>query len=90
MQVKHARSHGRVILVRCRSFSLTNGGVREVRKYTAATVDWIAVWDATTNRCFYVAATELGDGRAVLHLRLAPAGNNQRRGVRLAEDYAEF
>jgi len=25
-------------------------------------IDWLAVYDATTGRCFYVPARELGDG----------------------------
>lgn len=87
VQVKHARSDGRTVIVRCRSFSLTNGKVREVKKYTAATVDWIAVWDATTERCFYVPASELGDGRAVLHLRFDAPRSGRRVGIRWAKDY---
>lgn len=87
VQVKHTRSDGRTVTVRCRSQSLTNGRVRATKFYTAATVDWIAVWDAGTDRCFYVPATELADGRATLTLRLAPTANNQRQGVRWADDY---
>ena len=90
VQVKHARSDGRVILVRCRSSSLTNGKVRDVKKYTAATVDWIAVWDATTERCYYVPASELGEGRSYLHLRLLPSRSGRRAGIRWAEDYLHF
>src|SRR5215218_7961527 len=52
VQVKHVRSDGRIILVRCRSHSLTNGKVRVVKYYTAAMVDWIAVYDCTSERCF--------------------------------------
>ena len=90
VQVKHAVSRDGVLPVRCRSHSLTNGRVRATKRYTAATVDWIAVHDAATHRCFYVPAAELGDGRAVLHLRLAPARNTQQRGTRPAEDYLCF
>jgi hypothetical protein len=48
VQVKYATSNGRVVHVNCRSHSLTNGKVRRTKLYTAATVDWIAVYDATT------------------------------------------
>lgn len=66
VQVKYTRSDGRTVTVRCRSHSLTNGRVRATKFSTAATVDWIAVWDAGTGRCFYVPAAELADGRATL------------------------
>jgi hypothetical protein len=90
VQVKHTRSDGRIVLVRCRSHSLTNGRVRMTKRYTAQTVDWVAVYDCTSERCFYCPSRELGPGgRATLTLRLRPARNGQRRGIRSAEDYAE-
>ena len=55
------RSRDEVVVVRCRSHSLTNGRVRAVKQYTAATIDWLAVYDATTDRCYYIPAVELGD-----------------------------
>lgn len=88
VQVKYSRSDGCVIAVKCYSHSLTNGKVRQTKRYTAKTVDWLAVYDATTNRCFYIPAVELGRGRSCLHLRLTPARNNQRERIRFAEDYA--
>ena len=87
IQVKYVRSDGRVVPVRCRSLSLTGGAVKRIKHYTAAMIEWLAVYDAQTNRCFYVPAAELGDGRSVLHLRLVPAANNQCKGIRPAEDY---
>jgi hypothetical protein len=90
VQVKHATSDGRVVPVRCRSFSLTAGRVREVKRYSAESVDWLAVYDATTSRCFYVPAAALGEGRSLLHLRLEPPRSGQRAGIRSADDYLEF
>ena len=90
VQVKHTRSDGRIVLVRCRSHSLTNGKIRATKRYTAATVDWIAVYDCTSESCFYCPSSELGtEGRATLTLRLQPARNGQRQGIRRAEDYTE-
>jgi hypothetical protein len=89
VQVKHVRSDGRVIVVRCRSYSLTNGKVRAVKQYTAATVDWIAVWDATTDRCFYVPAREF-DGHTMLHLRLEPALSGRVADIRFADHYLDL
>ncbi len=90
VQVKYTESDGCVVAVRCRSHSLTNGKVRATKHYTAASVDWLAVYDATTQRCYFVPAGDLGDGRALLHLRITDARNNQRARVRSAADYLSF
>jgi hypothetical protein len=87
LQVKYTESNGEYIEVKCFSASLTGGRVRKVKQYTAATVDWIGVYDITTDACYYVPSTEFADGRTYLHLRLAPARNGQTRGVRRAADF---
>lgn len=89
VQVKYTESDGEVVSVRCRSHSLTNGKVRRTKCYTAETVDWIAVYDRTSNRCYYVHSRELGAGRSQLHLRLVPARNGQHVGIRDASDYTD-
>ena len=90
VQVKYACSDGRVIYVRCRSHSLTNGRIKTTKRYTARTIEWLAVWDRTLDRCFYVPAAELGAGRSELSLRVAPSRNGQRHGVRLAASYTRI
>lgn len=88
VQVKYTRSDGRIVLVRTRSHSLTKGKVRQTKAYTSKTVDWIAVYDATTDRCYYVASWMLGrEGCGGLQLRLVPARNGQSVRIRRAEDY---
>jgi PD-(D/E)XK endonuclease len=87
VQVKYSESDGAVLEVRCSSQSLTNGRVRAVKRYTAEMIEWIAVYDATTDAIFYVPSSELGDGRIRMHLRLVGARNNQRIGIRMADDY---
>jgi hypothetical protein len=89
VQVKYATSNGEFIPVRCRSHSLTNGKVKRTKQYTAETIDWLAVYDRTTDRCYYIPASELGQGRAVLHLRLHDPMNRQRLRIRFASDYTE-
>jgi PD-(D/E)XK endonuclease len=89
VQVKYARSDGHSISVRCRSHSLTNGKVRRTKHYTTATIDWLAVYDATTEAVFYIPAAELGPGMSELLLRLTPSRNGQVRGIRDLEKYAE-
>jgi hypothetical protein len=89
VQVKYTRSNGHVVVIRCRSHSLTNGKVRATKLYTSAMIDWIAVYDSATERCFYLPSWELGTaGRNLLHLRLQPARNGQRIGIRDADAYS--
>lgn len=89
VQVKYTRSDGRVITVRCFSQSLTNGKVRAIKMYTPATIDWIAVYDGSTERCFYCPSRELGEGRRQISLRLSPTRNNQQTGIRDARAYID-
>jgi hypothetical protein len=64
--------------------------LRSVKHYTAETIDWLAVYDVTSQRCYYVPARELGDGMSSLTLRLAPTRNGQHQGIRFATDYLGF
>ena len=90
VQVKSARSDGRVVGVKCYSHSLTGGKVRSTKRYTAAMVDWVATYDLTTDRCYYVPSWMLGaDGRSQLLLRLVPTRNGQSRRIRQAEEYLD-
>jgi PD-(D/E)XK endonuclease len=87
IQVKHVESDGRVINVWCRSNSLTSGKVRRIKRYTQATIDWLAIYDPTSDNCYYVPAGELGTGRDMLSLRLTAPRNGQRRNIRFADSY---
>jgi PD-(D/E)XK nuclease superfamily protein len=90
VQVKYSRSDGAVVPVRCRSHSLTNGKVRATKRYTAKTIDWLAVYDATTERCFYIPAVVLGCGRNHFYLRLLPTRNGQVKGTHPAARYSDI
>jgi PD-(D/E)XK endonuclease len=89
VQVKYTESNGNFVIVRTRSHSLTNGKVKRTKYYTSATVDWIAVYDKNTDRCYYVPAVELGSGRSSFRLRLTEPLNCQRLGIRYASDYLD-
>ena len=90
VQVKYAESRPDVISVRCCSHSLTNGKVRRTKKYTPTTIDWLAVYDRVTDRCYYIPAATLGeDGMRQMHLRFTPTKNGQRIGIRYAADYLD-
>jgi Holliday junction resolvase-like predicted endonuclease len=90
VQVKYTESDGAVICVRARTHSLTNGRVIAVKRYTAAMIDWLAVYDRTSDRCYYICADVLGDGMNSVSLRLTAARNRQQKGVRLAADHLEL
>ena len=89
VKVKDARSDDSVLIVRCRSHSLTNGRVRVTKRYTAEMIDWFAVYDAQTDRCYYIPAGELACGMNIMHLRLSAPRNGQRRRMRRASDYSQ-
>ena len=63
VQCKYTRSNGVFVHVQCCSHSLTKGKIKTTKHYTAATIDWLAVYDATTERCYYIPAAELGTGK---------------------------
>jgi hypothetical protein len=86
VQVKHAKSDGATIVVNARSLSLTNGKVRSVKHYTAEIIDWLAVYDPTSDCCYYIPAAELKDGVWSVNLRLKPPAR-RRKNVRFARDY---
>jgi hypothetical protein len=90
IQVKYTESRDNVVKVKCKSHSLTNGKIRQTKHYTAETIEWIAVYDRITDRCYYVPATELGEGRSIMHLRLAPALSGRKLGINWASDYLEI
>ena len=85
VQVKYVESNGRVIIAKCRSRS------RYVNyKYTKEHVDWIAVYDKTTDACYYVPVRLLGTGKTELSLRLRPPRNAQRKRIRYAKDFQKY
>jgi hypothetical protein len=90
VQVKYAESKGDFISVRRCSLSLTNGKVKRIKKDTAAMIDWLAVYDVVTDRCYYVHAAELGAGKRELILRLNPPRNGQIVGIRYAVDHLDL
>lgn len=83
VQCKYTESDGKVVLVRCASYSDW-----VTYKYTAAMVDWIAAYDATSDRCYYVHSSEF-DGMAVVSLRVAPTVNGQAKRIRWASNYRQ-
>ena len=81
VQCKYTESDGRALDVRCASYS---AWVRHT--YSADEVDWIAVYDATTDRCYYVHSS-IWSGMVRPKLRLVAAANGQQKGIRAAEAF---
>lgn len=87
VQVKTVTSNGAVIKAHMRSPGRIDGKI-SINKYTSEDVDWIVVFDVTTELCLFVPASELGSsGKDALTFRVKPAKNNQRKNVRFVEDY---
>lgn len=85
IQCKYVESTKGVIKVRCE----THDG-RSYYKYKQEDLDYIAVYDKITNRCYYISRSYLGSGRATLSLRTTQTRNSQVKGVFKAEDFTVF
>jgi hypothetical protein len=81
VQCKYTTSDGRVVFAKVTS---TSAWVHH--RYTKDEVDWIAVYDSTTDRCFYL-PSRVWDGQVLLNLRLVPTANGQMKGIRYAADF---
>lgn len=90
VQVKYVRSDGMVIRVRCRSIQ-RSGKINRVVPYTSLEIDWIAVYDETSDLCCFIPSNLLGEtGRSMIYLRLATPRSKQEKGILWAKDYLCF
>lgn len=85
VQCKYVTSDGSVICVPCRSVNSY-----AARSYTSGQIDWLAVYDKTTNACYYIPALMLGSGRSGINLRLVPSRNGQQKGVVWAKKFTRW
>ena len=81
VQCKYTTSDGKVIQAR-----ITSSSAWVSYRYSKEVVDWIAVYDATTNGCFYLPSDEW-DGLGRMNLRLVEPANSQRKGIRFANEF---
>jgi hypothetical protein len=86
VQCKWANKKGDVIAVQTGGnyHSPTKGYVRST--YAAREVDAVAAYCAATGGCYYLPIEEVA-GLAYIHLRLNPARNSQRAGIRMAQQF---
>lgn len=83
IQVKYTKSNGDVITCRCSS----NNG-RRSRAYTKKDIDWLAIYDATTDNCYYIKSKYLKLDS--IKLRTTKPKNNQTKKIRFAWNYTEI
>lgn len=86
IQCKYTRSNGEIITVRCQS--LNNWSTIT---YCENDIDWLAVYDLTTHRCYFIPSAMLGaEGRTMISLRLTPTKNKQAKLILWAKDFLEW
>lgn len=90
VQVKYATKKNGALPVRNRCHSVTAGRVSKTYTYNDR-VDWIAVYEATTDCCYYMPTAWLPQSRAgtEVSLRVDPPKNGQYEGVKWAKDYRD-
>jgi hypothetical protein len=86
VQCKWGRRRGHVVTAHLQSSCRITGGGHIRRPYSSEHVDVIAVYCAELDQCFYLPIS-LVEGQHQIHLRLAPAKNNQRARLNWAEHY---
>ena len=85
IQCKWAPRRRDVVTVQARTCRRIAGGY-ERTTYTAAEVDAIAAYCPDTRRCYLIPVGEIPPS-GTMHLRLAPAKNNQLKGLHSAAEY---
>ena len=86
IQCKYVESKNGVIKVRCE----THDG-RNYYRYRKEDIDYLAVYDKITDKCYYISNSYLGEnGRGILHLRIGSTKNNQKIGIYYAKDFTDF
>lgn len=89
VQCKYVESKGKCLCIPCAAL---NNGIRKKYKikYTKEMIDWLAAYDRTTDRCYYVPASLLGNGMGCISLRLVEPKNRQKKKIHMAKDFLDF
>lgn len=90
LQVKYVKSNGEYMEAKPTSIISNKGRVQETRQYVETDFEWFVIYDATTDKCYYLPSSVCGNGRWSIRLRLTPAKNGQETGVRWAKDFLVF
>jgi hypothetical protein len=86
VQVKYAMKVNGYIPVRNRCHSVTAGRVTKTVRYNS-TVEWLAVYEPTTDACYYVPNVWLA--KEEMRLRLDTLKNGHVNGIKWAKDYLD-
>jgi hypothetical protein len=86
VQCKWARRRRNIIDVNARTFRLVTGGSWERTTCSADEVDAIAIYCPDVGRCYLIPLAEVPPS-GCMYLRLAPAKNNQLKGLHSAAEY---
>ena len=84
VQCKWATRYGEVVVVRCYSNRRARTGLVR-RLYSSDEIDAFAAYCVELDRCFFMPIGLFPTQE--VRLRLSPARNNQRRGIRWADDF---
>ncbi len=82
VQCKYTKSNGELIIARCRSCNNWNQ-----LKYSCDDIDWLAIYDLTSQKCYFIPSSMLGEGRNQINLRIKAPVNNQLKKVLWARDF---
>ena len=85
VQCKWASRYGDVLIARCRRCRRNRDGLVR-RLYTPEEIDAFALYCLELDRCFFVPMAD-AEGLQEIRLRVSAARNNQRRGIRWADDF---
>ena len=85
VQVKVVRSFEDKVIAYTRSLGTKNGESNR-KLYTHKEVDWIAIVDERTDRCYFV-PIEVAENKDTVTLRLMPTKNKQQKGIWFAKDF---
>ncbi|HEX5246385.1 MAG TPA: group I intron-associated PD-(D/E)XK endonuclease [Gaiellaceae bacterium] len=84
VQCKWAPLDGDVVTIRCYSSRRARTGLGR-RLYSSDEIDAFAAYCLELNTCYFLPMNEVSGPE--IHLRCAPARNNQRRRINWAKDY---
>ncbi len=82
IQVKYVSSNGESILVDCSTRTRTSE-----KKYINTDIDYIAVYDSTTDKCYYIPRQDLGSSEIRLRLTLP---KNNVKSYKFASNYLKL
>jgi len=81
VQVKYSRENNGTIEIRCKA---VNNSSKYVRSYSQEEVDWLAIYDGFSGRCYYLPITEIAD-KSKFYLKTIPGMNTG--SAKWAKDY---